>query len=127
MKKITLTMKSGDIIEFDTIPELMHYISEYRLIRDGRAGNNLLKLWSLETEYIEIESDSIETILIRDLYYVEIRFEGVKFFHTQEQFKEFMYALGCTKTGGQVFARYGIYPGEVYTHRYNCTVKGVSK
>lgn len=125
MKKIILTMKSGDIIEFDTVPELMHYISEYRLIRNGTEGSNLLKLWNLEAEYLEIETDSIETILIRDLYYVEIRYEDVKFFHTQEEFKEFMYALGCTKTGGQVFARYGIYPGEVYTHRYDCTIKGV--
>lgn len=125
MKKIEMILKTGKHIEFDTIPELMEYICEYKLLSQINTEKYLVALWNCATEKFAIESEQIESIIIRDIYYVDVRHQQSYTFHTREQFEDFMASVGATRGHILTGARYGIYGGEIVTRRYDCYISGV--
>ena len=122
MKKIEMIMNSGDMVEFDTVPELLDYIAENQLLVRGFESKNLLKIWEHDNEKLFIETNLIQTIIIREVYKAEVCHHKTYTFHTYEQFEDFMVSMGATPGNVRTRARYGIYGGEIVTSKYDCVI-----
>lgn len=122
MKKIEMIMNTGDIVAFDTVPELMDYIADNKLLARGLEGKNLLKIWEHDNEKLFIETELIQAIAIREVYKAEVCHHKTYTFHTFEQFEDFMVAMGATRGNVRTGARYGIYGGEIVTSKYDCVI-----
>ena len=125
MSKITMTLNDGFILEFETVPELMEYIANHRLLCQVHAGQGLVKVWEHADEKVTIDSPYITSIIIRDVYSAEVRYVAKHTFHTREDFVDFMVGMGATREQVVTGARYGIYAGEVITRRYDCCITGM--
>lgn len=125
MKKIELTFPNGEIVAFDTVPELMDYISEYELLSRGLTTKSLIAIWEHAEPKVIIESGLIDNIIIRDVYSAEMCHHKTYTFHTFEAFEDFMVAMGATRGNVRTGARYGIYGGEIVTKRYDCLIVAV--
>jgi hypothetical protein len=125
MSKITMTLNDGFVLDFETVPELVEYIANHRLLGQFHAGQGLVNIWEHADEKIAIESSDIASIIIRDVYSVEVRHIAKHTFHTREDFVDFMVGMGATREHVMTGARYGIYAGEVITRRYDCYITGM--
>lgn len=125
MAKITMTMRNGFILEFETVEELIEYLASHRLLGRINCGQNLVKIWEHSQDQFEIESPEIESIIIREVYRAEVRYVATHTFHNYEAFEDFMVGMGAIRPHVVTGARYGIYAGEVITSKYDCYITGV--
>jgi hypothetical protein len=125
MSKITMTLNDGFVLDFETVPELVAYIANHRLLGQPHAGQGLVKIWEHADEKIAVDSPYITSIIIRDVYSAEVRHVAKHTFHDYETFEDFMAGMGATRGHVVTQARYGIYAGEVITRRYDCYITGM--
>jgi hypothetical protein len=103
----------------------MEYIANHRLLGQFHAGQGLVNIWEHADEKIATESSDIASIIIRDVYSVEVRHVAKHTFHDYKSFEDFMVGMGATRGHIVTQARYGIYAGEVITRRYDCCITGM--
>ena len=125
MSKITMTLNDGFILDFDTVPELVEYISDNRLLGPIHCGEGLVKIWDHAEEKIAVESPTIQSIVIREVYSAEVRHVAKHTFHDYKGFEDFMAGMGASRNHVMTGARYGIYAGEVITSKYDCYITGM--
>ena len=65
--KATLIFKDGESVVFESVQDLMEYITNNELICRCRTGENLLKIWNHDSEKFEIDSKPIHMIYIYDI------------------------------------------------------------
>ena len=124
--KATLIFKDGESVVFESVQDLMEYITNNKLVCRCRTGENLLKIWNHDSEKIAIDSKPIHMIYIYDVYKVEVRHIETKTFHTREEFENFMCAIGATRGNVRSGARYGLLGSEIITSRYDCAISGLT-
>jgi hypothetical protein len=124
--KATLIYKDGESVAFESVQDLMEYITDNELICRCRTGENLLKIWNHDSEKFAIDSKPIHIIYIYDVYKAEVRHNETKTFHTREDFENFMCAMGATRDNVHSSARYSIFGSEIITSRYDCAISGLT-
>lgn len=122
MSKIHMTFYNGDIIYFNSVPELLEYICDNKLLSPGTAPEDLLTIWEHTDDQLTITSKHINSIVIRDTYSAEVCHYKRYTFHDKESFEDFMISMGATRGHIMTGARYGIYGGEIITRRYDCFI-----
>jgi hypothetical protein len=124
--KATLIFKDGESVVFESVQDLMEYITDNELLSHCNTGENLLKIWNHDSEKFAIDSKHIHMIYIYNVYKAEVRHRETKTFHTYEDFENFMCAMGATRGGIHTGARYGICGSEIVTTKYDCAISGLT-
>lgn len=124
--KATLIFKDGESVVFESVQDLMEYITDNELLSHYNTGKSLLKIWNHDSEKLAIDSKPIHMIYIYDVYKVEVRHNETKTFHTREDFENFMCAMGATRGNVRSGARYGLLGSEIITSRYDCAISGLA-
>lgn len=124
--KATLIFKDGESVVFESVQDLMEYITDNELLSHCNTGENLLKIWNHDNEKFAIDSKHIHMIYIYNVYKAEVRHRETKTFHTREDFENFMCAMGATRGNVHSSARYGLLGSEIITSRYDCAISGLT-
>jgi len=124
--KATLIFKDGESVVFESVQDLMEYITDNELLSRYNTGKSLLKIWNHDSEKFAIDSKSIHMIYIYNVYKAEVRNCEIKTFHTYEDFENFMCAMGATRGNIHTGARYGILGSEIITSKYDCVISGLT-
>ena len=62
--KATLIFKDGESVVFESVQDLMEYITDNELLSHCNTDENLLKIWNHDSEKLAIDSKHIHMIYI---------------------------------------------------------------